>query len=108
MALKQCNAISHLAKQVVQGSDADAVDYASSLSGVIASCFDGDDSTCPSVFHQTKSTKQIDYLLGLHKFDELIKMFCDDAEDKLEPAQIAFEIERVFSTLLSIHKKKEE
>ena len=82
----------------MQGSDADAVDYASSLSGVIASCFDGDDSKCPSVFHHMKSTKQIDYLLGLHKFDELIKMFCDDAEDKLEPAQIAFEFERVFST----------
>ena len=53
-----------------------------------------------------KSTKQIDYLLGLHKFDELIKMFCDDAEDKLEPAQIAFDFERVFSTLFSMHKKK--
>ena len=55
---KQVEDISVLVKHAVQGSDADAVDYTSSLSEVIGSVYDGDDSKLNDAFHRLKLTKQ--------------------------------------------------
>ena len=35
-------------------------------------------------------------------------MFCNDSEEKLDLARVAFEVERVFSALLSIQVKKKK
>ena len=89
-------------------NDSDAVEYQTCLDDVINSCFGGDSDACPDVFKRIKVSKHIDYLSGLHKFDELIKMFCTDSQEKLNAARVAFEIERVFSTLLTMQKKKKK
>ena len=92
-----------LAKQVEKINDADAVEYTNCLNDVF-----GDNGSCPDVFKTIKTTKHIDYLLGLHKFDELIKMFCTDSEEKLTQSRVAFEVERVFAALLSMQVKKKK
>ena len=98
----------NLAKQVEKINDADSVEYTSCLNNVIDSVFGGDGSSCPDIFKSIKTTKHIDYLSGLHRFDELIKMFCIDSEEKLFAEQAAFEIERVFSVLLTMQNKKKK